>query len=424
MNTIFLTNYRCYKSLDLSFKKKTNLLIGDNSSGKTTVIRAIRSVLSSFFSGYSDEYTRFSGLSKADFTVQNTDLGHANDEPITANFNLLGIEAQLKLNSIKSRTLQTPLEPIYIYGKNLKEKLFDETGNRVNPLPLFASFSTEDIHSSRKLSMTPFKKYSHKPSFGYYECLQGDGFFSYWTKRLLVLKEGGKGNIEISCVEQAIQKVLGVDGCNIINTMEIRANQGKVYYLFMDGREIDSENLSDGYTRLVNMVTDLAFRCALLNQGIYGEEACLKTEGTVLIDEIDLHLHPSLQSVVVKGLQNAFPKLQFIITSHAPMVMTSIPMDNENKIIKLEFNFEKGYTAKEIETYGLDASTLIQTVLGVIPRSKEVDDRLKTLFDLIDIDEYDKATAKLKEMRDEFGDHLPELAKAQAMLNFLGDEND
>lgn len=72
----------------------------------------------------------------------------------------------------------------------------------------------------------------------------------------------------------------------------------------------------------------------------------------------------------------------------------------------------------------MDASTIIEAILGVTPRSKEVDERLKILFSLIDSDDYLKATDKLREMRKEFGDNLPELAKAEAMLNFLTEDND
>lgn len=423
MTNIELINFKCYEYLKISFKSKTNLLIGDNSSGKTTIIKAISYALNSFFSGFSDDNTRFVGLSKYDFTEKMSSTGFINDSPITVNFDLLGKSAQLVLNTEKGSTQRTPLYPISNYARELQETLF-KGEVQVKPLPLFASFSTEDIHSVRKLSMTPFTEYYHKPSFGYYECLQGDGFFPYWTKRLLVLKEGGKGKIELSCVQQAIQRALGNDGCGIINDMEIRHNQSKVYYHFTDGREVSSENLSDGYKRLVNMVTDLAFRCALLNQGIYGEEACLKTTGTVLIDEVDLHLHPTLQSVVIQGLRFAFPELRFIVTTHAPMVMTSIKSDDDNIIYKLDYSKENGYSAIPVDLYGMDASTIIDVALDTTPRSKEVDDRLNTLFHFIDIDDYPNALKILTEMKDEFGDNLPDLAKAQAMLNFLTEDND
>ena len=423
MKKITLHNYRCFEKLPLEFSGKVNLLIGDNASGKTTIIRAISASLSSFFTGFSDENTRFSGLGKEDFRIIMAESSLANEEPIKIDFEWLNKVSSLELKSPKGRTLQDPLKPIKIYSKELFMNLFSE-GKQTKALPVFTSFSTADIHKPRKFSDKIFKKYQHKPSFGYFECLQGDGFMDYWTKRLLALKEANTGELEIQGVMNAISSALGKEGCNVISEAEIRPIQGKVYYHLSDGRLTDTENLSDGIRRLINIVLDLSFRCMLLNKGIYGLEACAKTEGTVLIDEIDLHLHPTLQSVVMKGLQNAFPQLQFIITSHAPMIMTGIPMDKNNKIIKLGYSKSDGYTAKEIESYGLDASTIIETILGVTPRSKEVEERLATLFGFIDNDEYEKAIEKLKEMRKQFGEHLPELSKAESMLNFLNEEDD
>jgi predicted ATP-binding protein involved in virulence len=421
MKNIELKNYRCFENLLLIFSEKTNLLIGDNAAGKTTVIRAISSVLNSFFVGFSDENTRFIGLSHDDFRITESETGLANEAPIKVDFLMLERVSSLQLNSKKGKTLKDPLKPIKEVGKSMYAGLF-ENGVQKLALPLFASFSTSDIHSTRKLSLEPFKKYEHKPSFGYYECLQGDGFLKYWTKRLLVLREANTGVLEINGVVLAMMAALGPDGCHIITDVHIRPNQGKVYYYLNDNRVSDTDNLSDGLRRLINIVMDLAFRCMLLNKGFYGSEACTKTIGTVLIDEIDLHLHPTLQSVVMKGLQNAFPNLQFIITSHSPMIMTGIPMDEQNKIIKLGFKKGEGYTANEIETYGLDASTIIQAILGVTPRSQDVEDRLSTLFSFIDNNQYEKAILKLTDMRKQFGNYLPELAKAEAMLNFLTDK--
>lgn len=424
MKNIELKNYRCFENLLLIFSEKTNLLIGDNAAGKTTVIRAISSVLNSFFVGFSDENTRFIGLSPDDFRIAESETGLANEVPIQVDFLMLDRVASLQLRSKKGKkTLKDPLKPIKEVGKSMYAGLF-ENGVQKLALPLFASFSTSDIHSTRKLSLEPFKKYEHKPSFGYYECLQGDGFLKYWTKRLLVLREANIGELEINGVVSALMTALGPDGCHIITDVHIRPNQGKVYYYLSDNRVSDTDNLSDGLRRLINIVMDLGFRCMLLNKGFYGSEACKKTTGTVLIDEIDLHLHPTLQSVVMKGLQNAFPLIQFIITSHAPMVMTGIPMDDKNKIIRLGFSKNEGYYAKEIETYGLDASTIIQAILGVTPRSQEVENRLQTLFSFIDNDDYEKALEKLKQMRLEFGNNLPELSKAESMLNFLTSKDD
>lgn len=436
MKRIRVENFRCYDDLTVNLKPGVNLLIGDNASGKTTVLKACRYVLSAFFSGYSDENTRWESPVDDDFSVRIADGMILPERPIRIFFlpdttqyapvpeeNALlrpgtgEKEYVVQKNSKKnSRSLIGGLEGFRDYAR-----LLVNAADRA--LPLFASFSTEDIHSTRRLDAARFKNYLQKVSFGYYECLNGDGSFPYWLKRLLVLQEGQKNLHEITSVRTAVSKALGTGGCGIIDDLSIRPNQGKVYYIFSDGREVDAEHLSDGYRRLVNIVTDVAFRCALLNGRLYGEEAVYNTYGTVLIDEIDMHLHPTLQANVLRGLQRAFPKLQFIVTSHAPMVMTSVKNDDRNVVYRL--SYEQGeYSLQESDTYGMDASTITDAVLKQIPREKAVDEQLQELFECIDAGSEKEARTLLEEMRTHFGDRLPELAEAEAMLNFSIAEDD
>lgn len=159
-------------------------------------------------------------------------------------------------------------------------------------------------------------------------------------------------------------------------SISIRPLRKKVYFEYVDGREVDSSNLSDGYKRLANIVTDLAFRCCLLNGKKYGTDCCRYTSGIVLIDEIDLHLHPELQSVVLKSLHNTFPKLQFVVSSHAPMVMSSVMTDDVNEVLHLQYK-DGEYTASPISTYGLDASTILSLYMGNKSRVAEVEENLK-----------------------------------------------
>lgn len=436
MKRIRVENFRCYEDLTVKFKSGVNLLIGDNASGKTTILKACRYVLSAFFSGYSDENTRWESPVDDDFSVRIADgvilpersvrisfLPDATHYALVPAGNALvrpGMEEReyvVQKNSKKnSRSLLRGLEGYRNYARLLVDAVD-------KPLPLFASFSTEDIHSTRRLDAVRFKTYLQKVSFGYYECLNGDGFFPYWLKRLLVLQEGQKNPNEIATVRTAISEALGTGGCGIIRDVSIRSNQGKVYYIFSDGREVDAEHLSDGYRRLVNIVTDVAFRCALLNGRLYGEDAASNTYGTVLIDEIDMHLHPTLQARVLKGLQRAFPKLQFIVTSHAPMVMTGVKNDDHNVVYRL--SYEDGqYSVRESDTYGMDASTITEAVLRQTPRDEEVEEQLKNLFEYIDAGSEEEAWGLLEELRNCFGDRLPELAEAEAMLNFSIVEDD
>lgn len=83
------------------------------------------------------------------------------------------------------------------------------------------------------------------------------------------------------------------------------------------------DDLSDGYRNMVGIIADIAHRASRLNPH-FGAEAASKTEGIVLIDEIDLHLHPKWQRRVVTDLKEAFPKLQFIVSTHSPFILQSL----------------------------------------------------------------------------------------------------
>src|SRR5512133_2268754 len=82
--------------------------------------------------------------------------------------------------------------------------------------------------------------------------------------------------------------------------------------------------LSDGIRNLIGLVADLAHRAARLNPHL-GADACRKCPGIVLIDEVDMHLHPAWQQVVVTLLRNAFPRVQFVLTTHSHLVASTVP---------------------------------------------------------------------------------------------------
>ncbi len=119
------------------------------------------------------------------------------------------------------------------------------------------------------------------------------------------------------------------------------------------GVELGLHQLSDGVQCMLSLSGDLAARCAVLNPQ-YGPDAPARTPGIVLIDEIDLHLHPAWQQRVLGDLQRAFPMVQFIVTTHSPQVLTTVRREH------IRFLTTDGtVTIPEDGTYGAKSSRVL-----------------------------------------------------------------
>lgn len=443
MKDITISNFRCYNNTTMEFRKGINLLIGDNSSGKTSLIRACNFVANSLFCGYSDENTVWKSVDDDDFKL-NIDANNTilPEQPVSISFHLatwdlspikaddalvsfdydtqLHIEKKSKKNS---RNLLTGLSTLKTYAATLYSNSHLKIGNDVvqqNVLPVYACFTTEDIHASRKIDRQKFKEYAQKPSFGYFECYDCRGLFDYWLERLLVLQEAEIGEQEIECVRKAISKCFGVNGAGIIEDMVIRPVRGKVFFKYTDGRYVESSMLSDGYKRLVNIVVDIAIRCALLNKGMYGSEAYKQTHGTVIIDEIDEHLHPALQSKVLKSLHQTFPEIQFIVSTHAPLVMSSVEKSKDNVVYRLWYDEEEhDYKHVELNTYGLDSNLILEEEMFVASRDSIVSEQLKDIKRLVSERKLAEAKTLLADLETKTSPSQPSLIKIHSLINRL-----
>lgn len=443
MKDITIINFRCYDRKTIDFRKGINLLIGDNSSGKTSLIRACNFVANSIFCGYSDENTVWKSVDDADFKL-NVDADNTilPERPISISFRLtsndlepiaigdmtltfdydsvLHLEKRSKKNS---RNLLTGLSPLKDYAALLYSNSHIKDGDTViqrNVLPVYACFTTEDIHASRKIDRNRFKEYAQKPSFGYFECYDCRGLFDYWLERLLVLHEAETGGQEIGCVRNAVIECLGANGCGIIEDIIVRPVRGKVYFRYTDGRYVEASMLSDGYKRLVNIVVDIAIRCALLNKTMYGAEAYKYTHGTVIIDEIDEHLHPALQSKVLKALHQTFPEVQFIASTHAPLVMSSVEKSDDNVVYRLYYDKEtRTYGHVELNTYGLDSNLILEEEMMVDSRDAVIGSQLNTIKQKISERNLVEAKSLLADLETKTSPSQPSLIKLHSIINRL-----
>lgn len=178
------------------------------------------------------------------------------------------------------------------------------------------------------------------------------------------------------------------------------------------GIELSVNQLSDGERNTLALVGDIARRLSLLN--LKGDaDAILAGQGVVLIDEIELHLHPKWQREVISKLETTFPNCQFIVTTHSPQVLSQV---HEDDVWILRLNQQgEVEAARPQASYGLDSNRILEEIMDVPERPQEAKDQLELLFRLLSAKDRGRAESEINAISEKYGD-LPELTQARALL--------
>jgi predicted ATP-binding protein involved in virulence len=150
------------------------------------------------------------------------------------------------------------------------------------------------------------------------------------------------------------------------------------------GTKVVYSILSDGQKAILTIVGDIARRAALLNPHL--DNPAAETPGVVVIDEIDLHLHPRWQRRIMEDLRRVFPKIQFIATTHSPIIISAA---KDAKVILLE----EGGSREVPQAYGMDVNWVVEAIQGAEPQAGEVAAMVRQAEDLIEEGKLDEARA-------------------------------
>jgi predicted ATP-binding protein involved in virulence len=335
IHEISLENFRCFAEKQITFAPQFNVLIGDNGVGKTAVLDALAVGVSTLLLGIDGPTSRSIHLNDVRqvtnlerdiptnellFPVRIHCKGTIADREIEWGRSLLGkdrrttrkdaaviagIAAQLQLKVRESSDVMLPLIVYYDTGR----LWFHTDPNTGTWLILRQNSARSKVGRGSRLD-------------GYSTCLNPDNnqeFLHRWfrTQELSALQRG-MVNPTLEGVRTAISK--GMERWQ------------RVYYDVQlddlcaedsDRNRMPIRLLSAGQRNVLYMILDIAYRAATLNPH-FGAEAAERTEGVVLIDEIDLHLHPKWQRRVVDDLRRVFPCIQFIATTHSPIIVQSL----------------------------------------------------------------------------------------------------
>lgn len=298
------------------------------------------------------------------------------------------------------------------------------TGDKSLVLPLISYYGTGRLYAQKKekkniKSLTEFKR-----QVGYVDCMAAESnekLMLNWfqTQTLKCLQEQQRtGVIEksllLKTVETAIckcfERISGAKNASII--FDLDTHRLVLNFESADGslQKFAMDEMSDGYKNTLSMIGDIAYRMAVLNP-MLGEKVLEETPGVILIDEIDLHLHPQWQQTIISDLISIFPKIQFIVSSHAPAVINSVSREQ----IRILDNGEIYIPAAQ--TYGRDANSILREVMKVSERPMRIAELLKAFYVFMDNKQYDEADKVLSEIEDVVGTTDPDIAAARTALD-------
>lgn len=176
------------------------------------------------------------------------------------------------------------------------------------------------------------------------------------------------------------------------------------------GKTLTVNQLSDGEKCLMAMIGDLARRFSIANPT---RSEPLEGEGVVLIDEIDLHLHPKWQRMVVPKLLAVFPNCQFLISTHSPHVITHV---QQNNLFMLQMRDGQLFYSRSAGFYGKTVERVLEDLMGIeTTRPDEVERALRHIFELIDQSDFKGARKSIEQLKEEIGED-PELTKAGVLI--------
>ena len=180
---------------------------------------------------------------------------------------------------------------------------------------------------------------------------------------------------------------------------------------------LELAQLSDGYRNLLALVLDFARRLAQANPN-WPEP--LKAPGILLIDEVELHLHPRWQQTVVPSLQSVFPNTQLVVSTHSPAVLTTVRREHIH-LLGSDHKFE--CLPIDVGTYGADNSRVLAEVFGTHPRPQSVETarKLQKYLGLVEKQEHDTEEARSlrQDLEIDVGKSDPDLRRADLRIRQL-----
>lgn len=429
VNKLILHNIGRFEHLEIPIAPvddnqcNVTVFVGNNGSGKTSILQSLATALSWLVARIQSHNGKGSPISE--LAINNHASFGAIDLALTDRTNSY-LWRIAKAKKGKKAQYQSQLAPVSALASLYRDSL---THDEKTSLPLMAFYGVERVVTDIPLRIK--KKHTFLQLDGYDQSLsQGVDFrrfFEWYREREDSENESG---LSADALDE-IKNLLGNDQDAWSKLSQLKASKRdrqlnavrSAIYRFMpefsnlrvrrkprlhmsidkNGNKLDVTQLSQGEKSLMALVGDIARRLAVMNPSL---ENPLHGDGIVLIDEVDMHLHPKWQRSLIEQLISTFPNCQFVLTTHSPLVIS----DSKNVL---------GYLVDEQPKsikpyYGEDVNTVLLEVMKTDIRNSQIERKINELLDDIHYGHLEAAKDKLAELEQE----LPadNLALAQAKL--------
>ena len=388
-----LLNFRNIKHQKIDFNnRKFVVLIGDNGSGKTSILEAITKAFVPVLRSINCEAVKKCDLTNSDIrsgavgTAITVGISLDDGQYIWTNKRRLSAQMPLENNSEQKSPGQSDL-------KKLKSKYVSCVEQRKLPLVLY--YGTDRI-------IREVPKRGHIKDFNVTDALRNcfdninyfRDFYDWFKTEEDIELRGLRENInyknpKLNCVRTALERMI-----KGYTNLRIELAPSRMILTNAEGVDLQVDQLSGGYKAVLSVMADIAKRMSIANPD---SENPLEEEAVILIDELDLHLHPKWQKTIVDDLKRTFPNCQFIISTHSPFIIQSLNAEELFDISTMQYAVENG----SYNGWSIDA--IQEQKMGVSPKTSVFNKQLEDFSRAMDQENYDEAKAlysQLKKMVD------------------------
>lgn len=399
---LFLRNYRCFDEFSIDFpthfvkedgtRQEINLhvLLAPNMAGKSAILKALRISVATILSKVKTNIANPSSLSisanehRVIGSNPFSDIAREVSVSVNASFKIASSDQEKDSNYTWGRIKEDytgkntrTINELNDISKDFNASLNYVAENKKGVIPLFMYIGTEYIHQQKPVTDTLKQDGSIKQ--GYWYCLDDKSMESYvfdWFNTLfLTLVEQKQSSIAdkfygdfaantLRTFKDAIKAVFPniIDLDWITNTMSKSNKPILVFSIEGEGART-YDMLSDGLRYLVLLIGEIVTRATLLNKHL-GKGVLSEVTGIVMIDEFGIHLHPNLQSDTLSRLSTLFPKLQFIVTTHSPLLINGLRKEQLH-LISEDADGQRSVSHPEEDAIGLGAEGILREMFGL-----------------------------------------------------------